>query len=49
MRLAFCLAHARRKFVDVIKLTGSPKRSRSWRGLRRSIASKPRSAARQHL
>lgn len=23
MRLAFCLAHARRKFVDVIKLTGS--------------------------
>ena len=24
VRLAFCLAHARRKFVDVIKLTGSP-------------------------
>jgi transposase len=23
MRLAFCLAHARRKFVDVVKLTGS--------------------------
>lgn len=24
LRLAFCLAHARRKFVDVVKLTGSP-------------------------
>ncbi len=24
LRLAFCLAHARRKFVDVAKLTGSP-------------------------
>lgn len=24
VRLAFCLAHARRKFVNVIKLTGSP-------------------------
>jgi transposase len=23
VRLAFCLAHARRKFVDVVKLTGS--------------------------
>ncbi len=23
MRLAFCLAHARRKFIDVVKLTGS--------------------------
>jgi DUF1680 family protein len=23
MRLTFCLAHARRKFVDVVKLTGS--------------------------
>ena len=24
LRLAFCMAHARRKFVDVVKLTGSP-------------------------
>jgi transposase len=24
LRLAFCLAHARRKFVDVVELTGSP-------------------------
>lgn len=23
MRLAFCLAHARRKFIDVVKLSGS--------------------------
>lgn len=24
LKLAFCIAHARRKFVDVVKLTGSP-------------------------
>ncbi|AAB91614.1 putative transposase of IS66 family of undefined transposable element (plasmid) [Sinorhizobium fredii NGR234] len=28
MRLAFCLAHARRKFVDVVKLTGSSEAGR---------------------